>query len=169
MSLIHQKLYQSEDIKTIDMKEYLPEFIQYLDDSFDTSNQVRFQLDIEPIKLSAAQAIPIGLIINEAVTNSIKYAFPDNRPGEIMIELHQAGEQVSLSVTDNGIGIDPSWKGADFNSLGIELMKGLSREIKGEIVFKTNKGTRITVLFDADLLNEHRTLIIPSKEKEVAI
>src|SRR5258705_13014161 len=51
MSLIHQKLYQTEDVKTIDMKKYLPEFIQYLSDSFDTSNQIRFQLDIEPLKL----------------------------------------------------------------------------------------------------------------------
>jgi len=167
MSLIHQKLYQSEDIKTIDMKKYLPEFIQYLSDSFDTSNQIRFQLDIEPLKLSVAQAIPIALIINEAVTNSIKYAFPYNRKGEISIAIYQIGNQMKLEVADNGIGMNPNLKGTELNSLGLELMKGLSEEIRGHIEFENNKGTKISVTFKMDTLMEFENHLLMPLEKEV--
>ncbi len=76
MSLIHQKIYQSEDIKSIDMSVYLPEFIQYLDDSFGNNLRIHFEVDIDPVQLDISQAVPVALIINEAVTNSIKYAFP---------------------------------------------------------------------------------------------
>lgn len=169
MSLIHQKIYQSEDIKAIDMADYLPEFIRYLRDSFGCPAHIHFHQDIESLKLGVSQAIPVALIVNEAVANSIKYAFPGNRPGEITIRLRQVGEQIELTVTDNGIGIDPSINNAELNTLGIELMKGLSREIKGAIAFETDKGTRITLIFAVDRLNTSRTLAVPSMEKEIAI
>jgi len=169
MSLIHQKLYQSEDIKTINMKEYLPEFIQYLGDSFDTSSQIRFQLDIEPIKLSAAQAIPIALIINEAVTNSIKYAFPYNRKGEISIVMHRVEDQIKLEVADNGIGMNANIKDTELNSLGLELIKGLSEEIRAHIEFENNMGTKISVTFKRDELVEFENNLVMPLEKEVYI
>jgi two-component sensor histidine kinase len=158
MSLIHQKLYQSEDTKTIDMKIYLHEFIQYLGDSFDSTDLVHFELDIEPLMLGVSQAVPLGLIINEAVTNSIKYAFPGNKMGIISVQLHQSGEQISLVVADNGIGMRSDVKTNVLNSLGIDLMKGLSRDIKGKIFFEIKNGTRITVKFDADPLSNEDIL-----------
>ena len=169
MSLIHQKIYQSEDVKTIDMANYLPEFIRYLRDSFGSPAHLHFHLDIGCLKLGVSQAIPVALIVNEAVTNSIKYAFPGNRPGDITIRLRQVDEQIELTVTDNGIGIDPSIKYTELNSLGIGLMKGLSREIKGAITFETDKGTRIILIFAMDQLSTSRTSVIPSMEKEIAI
>jgi two-component sensor histidine kinase len=81
MSLIHQKLYQAEDIRTVLIDKYIAEFVDYLGDSFEGRSEVHFMLDIEPIRLAVSQAIPLALIINEAVTNSMKYAFPDKRPG----------------------------------------------------------------------------------------
>jgi two-component sensor histidine kinase len=167
MSLIHQKLYQSEDIKSIDMDGYLPEFIQYLSDSFDVQDSIGFRLDIEPLKLGVSQAIPIGLIINEAVTNSIKYAFPEKKKGVITIQLERIGEQIRLVIADNGIGIPPGIKDTELNSLGIELMKGLSRDIKGTIHFETEKGTRIIVIFDEDPLNESEMLLTTSAERTI--
>jgi two-component sensor histidine kinase len=169
MSLIHQKIFQSEDIKTIDMADYLPEFIGYLRDSFGRPAHIHFHLDIESLKLGVSQAIPVALIVNEAVTNSIKYAFPGKRPGEIAIRLRQVGEQIELTASDNGIGIDPSMKCAELNTLGIELMKGLSREIKGTIAIETDRGTRIILIFAVDRLNASRTFVIPSLEKEIVI
>jgi two-component sensor histidine kinase len=166
MSLIHQKIYQSEDIKTIDMANYLPEFIRYLRDSFGCQGHIEFHLEIVALKLGVSQAIPLALIVNEALTNSMKYAFPENKPGLISIQLHRIGEKIKLTVADNGIGMDPSLGNTELNSLGIELMKGLSREIKGEITFETGKGTRITVLFDRDRLNDSPGLFIPSTERE---
>jgi two-component sensor histidine kinase len=158
MSLIHQKLYQSQDIKTIDMKVYLHELIGYLGDSFGSTGLIHFQLDIEPLKLGASQAMPLGLIINEAVTNSIKYAFPENEMRVISVQLRQSGEQIKLIVADNGIGMHPDLNTNELNSLGIDLMRGLSRDIKGKIYFDIKNGTKITVIFDADPLNSERLL-----------
>jgi two-component sensor histidine kinase len=169
MSLIHQKIYHSDDIEMLDMGIYLPEFVEYLRDSFGRPGRIRFQLAIDAIRLDLSHAIPVALIVNEAVTNAIKYAFPGARQGEIVIELHESGERIGLSITDNGVGIDPAFKTAELNSLGIKLMKGLSREIKGEISFRTDEGTRIIVLFDRNPLNNSRQPIILSREKETAI
>jgi two-component sensor histidine kinase len=150
MSLIHQKLYQSEDIRTILMDKYVAEFVQYLGDSFEGRSEVHFILDIEPIRLAVSQAIPLGLIINEAVTNSMKYAFPDKRPGTITIGIHKNGEQITLLLTDNGVGMRDRSTGLKAGSLGLDLMKGLTKEIHGRVEFTNDSGTKITIVFDQD-------------------
>jgi two-component system, sensor histidine kinase PdtaS len=165
MSLIHQKLYQSTDIKAIDMADYLNEFVRYLAASIAAPSHIRFQLDIDPLKLGVSQAIPLGLIINEAFTNSIKYAFPENRIGVIKIGLHQIASQIELVVEDNGVGIHPDRKKIELNSFGIDLMKGLAEDINGNIRFETQKGTKITVTVDVDPLNDPTNLVISSTER----
>jgi two-component sensor histidine kinase len=150
MSLIHQKLYQSDDIKTVDMFAFLPEFIRYMNDSFETGSQIRFQLDIEPLKLGVSYAVPLSLIINEAVTNSIKYAFPDDREGVIAITLHKSGDQVALTIGDNGIGIDLDQLNTSSASLGMKLLIGLSADIKADIRIENKNGTIITLAFKID-------------------
>jgi len=167
MSLIHQKLYQSADIKAIDMSVYLNEFVFYLAASIGVPGHIRFQADIDPLQLGVSQAIPLGLIINEAVTNSIKYAFPENRMGVIKIGLHQIAGQIELVVEDNGVGIHPDKKQSEMNSLGIDLMKGLAEDIHGKIRFETQKGTKITVTADVDPLIDLDNLVISSTEKGV--
>jgi two-component sensor histidine kinase len=151
MSLIHQKLYQSDDIKSILMDRYIAEFVEYLDDSFEGDSERRFILEVEPIRLGVAQAIPLALIINEAVTNSMKYAFPDKRPGVITISMHKTGEQITLLLADNGIGIGDRPAFPQTESLGLELMKGLSKEIHGRIAFTNDCGTKITITFHQDI------------------
>ena len=153
MSLIHQKLYQSDDVKTIDMSIYIPELVQYMRDSFDNSGQIHFNLNIDPIHLNASQAIPLALIINEALTNAIKYAFPIGRRGEITISLTHNGTGYKLEITDNGIGINKKAVATGKGSLGLELMKGLAKEIRGEITIENNNGVSITIVFDRDLLH----------------
>jgi two-component sensor histidine kinase len=103
MSLIHQKLYQLDDVKTIDMSVYLPELVSYLHDSFDAGKYIHFSLEVDPVQLSVSQAIPLALVLNEAITNSIKYAFPGNRRGEISIKMRQTGENIELVIMDNGV------------------------------------------------------------------
>ncbi|MET0634491.1 MAG: histidine kinase dimerization/phosphoacceptor domain -containing protein [Chitinophagaceae bacterium] len=154
MSLIHQKIYQSEDIKKIDMSVYLPELIQYLDDSFGNNQQIHFDMDIDPVELDISQAVPVALTINEAVTNSIKYAFPGNRQGTIEITLHQTGDQVTLIIADNGIGIDNALINASSNSLGLQLIKGLSRDIKALVTIENINGTKISIVFNQNLINK---------------
>ncbi|WP_354432288.1 MULTISPECIES: histidine kinase dimerization/phosphoacceptor domain -containing protein [unclassified Mucilaginibacter] len=158
MSLIHQKLYQSDDIKTIDMSLYLPEFIQYLNDSFGTQRNVHFHLQVEPILLGVSQAIPLALIVNEAVTNSIKYAFAPGFTGVISISMFQTNQEITLIIADNGRGIDPAIANMPLESLGLKLMNGLSEDINAHIKFENIKGTKITIIFNFDPLNAEQEL-----------
>jgi two-component system, sensor histidine kinase PdtaS len=167
MSLIHQKLYQTEDVKTIDMSVYLPEFIRYLDESFDTHYRIKFQLNIEVINLGVSQAIPIALIINESVTNSIKYAFPQNRKGIIEITMHKNADQIALIIADNGIGIDESLLNAPSKSLGLKLMKGLSGDINALIDIKNENGTKIKIVFNVDPLDQSNKSLTAIKQTEI--
>ncbi|MBO9200482.1 MULTISPECIES: tetratricopeptide repeat-containing sensor histidine kinase [Niastella] len=152
MSLIHQKLYQSNDIKTIDLKSYIPELVQYLRSSFETGH-IRFNLEVDPLQLNASQAIPLGLIINEALTNSIKYAFPDGRHGEILISLTHVDGKYKLELADNGIGMQKNTSEVKKSSLGLELIRGLTKEIGGYITFENHKGVLITIVFERDILH----------------
>jgi two-component system, sensor histidine kinase PdtaS len=168
MSLIHQKIYQAEDIRTVDMTNYLPEFIRYLREGFGNPDHVHFQLTIDPIKLDVSQAIPIALIVNEAVTNAIKYAFPNRRPGTITILLQELEGHMKLTVKDNGVGMEAVLLDIELNSLGIQLMKGLAREINGAISFNIDRGTRISLIFSADPLFESHTGVTSSALTDAA-
>lgn len=87
MFLIHQKLYQSEKLAYIEMADYIREMVTFLKDSFDSTNHIAFKTEVEKLELDVAQAVPLGLILNKAITNAIKHAFPDQRVGEITIKL----------------------------------------------------------------------------------
>jgi len=163
MSLIHQKLYQSEDIKMIDMDLYITEFVQYLADSFGPPANIRIRSVIEPLKLGVSQAIPLGLILNEAVTNSFKYAFPEKKAGQIFISLKQTGSLMELVIADDGIGIQHHPDENEPHTLGIGLMKGLTGDIKGNITFDNGIGTTITVIFAVDSLDNNEITGINSK------
>jgi two-component sensor histidine kinase len=167
MSLIHKKLYQSEDIKSILMDKYIGELVEYLDDSFKGEYGIQFILDIESLRLNIEQAIPVALIINEAVTNSMKHAFPDKRPGTVTIRMHRNGDEITLLLADNGIGIGDCPTVTDTGSLGLELMKGLAREIHGRIEFASQSGTKITMIFHQDTPVVRRQAAAVSGKKEV--
>lgn len=158
MSLIHQQLYKTEDMKSIDMSVFLPELLHHLSESFRTDRKILFRHAISPLKLGISQAIPIALIVNESVTNSIKYAFPGERPGNINISMEQADETITLIITDNGIGMAPTIIDKETNSLGMKLLKGLTEDIGGEIAITNEKGTTISISFAPDPLNEFNSV-----------
>jgi two-component sensor histidine kinase len=151
MSLIHQKLYQSEDIKVVDMKIYLTDFIIYLQESFGSPENISINLSADPIKLGAGQAIPVGLVVNEAVTNAFKYAFPNQSDGQINITLQRLNNKIHLLITDNGIGFVQSDQEA--SSLGLNLINGLTLDLRGDIVIESHHGTRIGITFDSDAIS----------------
>ena len=152
MSLIHQKLYGSENVSSIDMVVYIRELVSYLRESFNTGQRIRFEMNIEPIELDVSQAVPLGLILNEAITNSIKYAFPDNKNGEIIISLSgTAPNHYLLSISDNGIGMPYHFKNKKPGSLGMSLIAGLSEDLEGNISIENNNGTTIKISFIHDL------------------
>jgi two-component sensor histidine kinase len=153
MSLIHQKLYQTEDIGVIDMKDYITEFVYYLKDSFGSPSNIRIGLEIEPLSVAVAHAIPLGLIINESVTNAFKYAFPGGQDGLISVRLFRTGRKIVLTVADDGKGFDYTPDDSGRNSFGMGLMEGLTREIRGTFSLDPTKGTTIAVSFEMDLLD----------------
>jgi two-component sensor histidine kinase len=165
MSLIHQKLYQAGNTANIDMALYLSELINYLRDSFDVKQRIRFSTNIESFQLDISQAIPIGLILNEAITNSIKHAFPGNKTGEIIIGMKQATRKtIILTVADNGIGLSFNHGKPGINSLGMKLMKGLSDDIHATFSIENKNGTMITVEFP-----QEQVLKTTQKEQEIKI
>jgi two-component system, sensor histidine kinase PdtaS len=147
MSLIHKKLYQSTDVASIDMEDYLRDLIQHLRESFGRSGAIRFTLQLSPINLDVSQAVPIGLIVNEAITNSIKYAFPEyTLTNEIFVSLTAGSDKIELMIADNGIGMPVAYLQTS-KSLGLKLMQGLTEDIDGFFTIDTEKGVSIQIQF----------------------
>jgi two-component sensor histidine kinase len=147
ISLIHQKLYQSENMALIDMNTYIRELVEYLKDGFSDINRIRFDLQIAPVKLDVSQTVPIGLILNEAITNSIKYAFTGN--GIIMISLQEMiPGQLTLTIADNGPGLPPEDNNKPRKqSMGMMLMNTLADQLDGTLDIESRNGVIITVNF----------------------
>jgi two-component sensor histidine kinase len=149
MSLIHQKLYQTDNVSTINMDTYIPELVDYLKDSFLTRTRIVFVMDIAPVALDVTQAVPLGLIINEAVTNIFKHAFPDRERGQVRISLQSLNEEdLMLEISDNGTGLPANASDMPRNSLGLNLMKGLCRDFNGRYTIESYNGTHIQVVFN---------------------
>ena len=151
MSLIHQKLYGPENVSSIDMARYISELTSYLADSFDTWKRIHFTLEIEPLQLDVSQAVPLGLVLNEVITNSIKYAFPDGRSGVIGVSLSGVtGQRYLLSISDNGIGIPPQFQRSKTGGLGMNLIVALTDNLEGDISIESNNGTTVKITFVHD-------------------
>ncbi len=149
MSIIHQKLYQSDTLSTIHMPEYIYELVEYLRESYAIRENVAFSLNIENIELNHASAITLGLILNEAITNAIKYAFAKNKDGKISISLtHISNKQILLSIADNGRGLPTDFDSRIGASMGMELPQGLTDDLGGSFSIETDNGTHIKVIFD---------------------
>ena len=153
MSMIHQKLYQTENLSTIDISAYVHEMVQYLKDSFKLDKNIIFTLDIDRIEMNISHSIPLGLIMNEAITNAIKYAFPTHRDGNIKISLKQHEKnKLRLTISDDGIGLQKGFDLSQNNSFGLTLIQGLSEDIGGELSVKSDSGTTIAIEFDYELI-----------------
>jgi two-component sensor histidine kinase len=151
ISLIHENLYQSENVSLISMDAYVKEVGEYLLDSFQVQGRIEFHREVAAIDLDIAIAVSLGLIINEAVTNSLKYAFPNRQKGSVSVSLQPVNNgNYLLKVGDNGIGL-----GSDFDpkctpSLGMNLMKGLTKQLDGSMKIETTNGLTVSVLFNRD-------------------
>ncbi|HEY5825126.1 MAG TPA: histidine kinase dimerization/phosphoacceptor domain -containing protein [Cyclobacteriaceae bacterium] len=157
MSLIHQKLYQSDKMESLDIKEYIQEVVEYLTDAF-RNNRVDFNLDIDEIKLDAALAVPLGLLVNEALTNCLKYAFDIDQNGKVSISLkHFSDQTYSLTISDNGRGLPDDFDLVQSRSLGMSLMNGLSNQLGGTLVIENRKGLTLNVLFTTSMINSYAT------------
>ena len=141
MSLIHQRLYQTDDVSTVNIKEYFTELAESLMQAYGYSpDDFDLTIEVENPALDVDLAIPLGLIVNELITNSFKYAYQGIEHPSLLIYFKNDRE-ITLKIQDNGIGIDEELVGKKSNSFGQKLIKGLSKQIKGEYKFENNQGT----------------------------
>ncbi|MES1214770.1 MAG: sensor histidine kinase, partial [Bacteroidota bacterium] len=151
MSLIHQKLYQSEDTKSVNMRVYIHELADYLETSFAGSNKISFNLGIDDIDLDITQAIPVGLILNESITNAIKYAFISGESGSIHVRMKiDAQHEICLEIADNGRGFPEHFNVDESDSMGMILIRGLVKQIGGKLEINNDHGARIAITFNLD-------------------
>ncbi|UYQ95601.1 sensor histidine kinase [Chitinophaga horti] len=151
ISLIHKKLYQSDNPAVVNIGIYIQELLEHLREYTDMQQGILLKTDIAPVSLDIARALPIGLLLNESITNAMKYAFPDNTAGEILISLQKNKEAGSLTllVADNGVGC-PDAPGAAGKSLGMSLMDALAQDLGGELVVESDGGMRVSVTFPVE-------------------
>ena len=148
IALIHDQLYKTENITQINLSPYIKELIFSLDGSLNQKiNNVAIICDVEDIALDVSMAIPVGIILNEIVTNGLKYAFPGNRVGTIKIIAKQSGSFIELQVSDNGVGLPADFNLSSTKTLGITLLRGLTEQLKGIFSAENKNGLTIKLKF----------------------
>ena len=149
MSLIHEKLYESKDFSRVDFSDYIGKMVTHLFVIYQINAQdVHFTVEAKDIHLDITKAIPCGLIINELVSNALKYAFPKGKKGELIIRMTEdESGKYHLSVKDTGIGLTPDIDIGKTATLGFQIITDLVRQLSGTIELKRDKGTEFRIVF----------------------
>ena len=149
MALIHQTLYQSDRLSRIDMQDYIEKLLSFLSDTYrDEKKEIITGINAKNISLDIDTAIPLGLIINELVSNSFKHAFRNKTKGKIEVVLEKPGSiEYNLFVSDNGIGLADNLDIEKADSLGLKLVNILTRQLKGKLTFHKNDVTVFSIKF----------------------
>jgi len=148
MALIHEELYQSGDMSTIDFADYTRNLLNFLTKSyFMESKKIKLNSKIENVYLGMDTAIPLGMIINELVSNSLKHGFPHTIEGNVNVTLELDGNEFTLQISDDGIGFPESINFRQTTSLGLQLVTTLVEQINGTIELENNRGTSFKIRF----------------------
>ncbi|PKP51030.1 MAG: hypothetical protein CVT95_01840, partial [Bacteroidetes bacterium HGW-Bacteroidetes-12] len=148
MAFIHESLYQTNDFSEINFSEYVVNLSKNLVHSYLVNQElIELKLDINNVSLNLDLSIPCGLIINELVSNALKYAFGEGKKGYILIQLYVKNEFVYLSISDNGKGFPKEIDYKNTDSLGLQLVTTLAEQINAEITLKNTKGTTFHIKF----------------------
>ena len=147
MALVHEKLYQTDNLAELDFAEYATGLLQYLWSAHGAATEkVRLNLSLAPLILPVDLAVHCGLILNELITNAFKHAFPGGREGEVSVALeHDPTGAVCLRVHDNGVGLPVDFDWRQSSSLGLRLVQMLAGRMRG--IVQTGPGTEFRVNF----------------------
>ena len=148
MGIIHQKLYQGEHLAAIEMRDYFINLGENIVSSFNAEGRVKVECSMSKLVLDVDTAISIGLITNELITNSLKYAFAEKENGNINISLNEEGAEggLILKISDDGIGKVPDQK-AKGTGFGTQLITLLTRQLDGKLLYEINNGTTVLLYF----------------------
>jgi two-component sensor histidine kinase len=147
MALVHNKLYETSDVVHVYLKEYIADLATgILSSNTPAGKDINLHITEErPVNLSLDTSISLGLILNELITNSCKYAFTNQQQGNISIAITQQNNQYTLQVKDDGSGLPKNFE--QKNSLGVRLVKNLARQLSGSVQFINNNGTTVSINF----------------------
>ncbi len=147
MMLIYEKLYKSSDFREISSQTYLTELIDGITSTINTSTNIEIIKSIEDCPINTALLFPVGIIINELLTNSFKYAFPENRKGRITVSLAKKDNIIAINFADDGVGIPRSVIDLESKGFGINLVKILAEQLDGKLKISSKNGTEYSVTF----------------------
>ncbi|MDI6644216.1 MAG: histidine kinase dimerization/phosphoacceptor domain -containing protein [Methanobacteriaceae archaeon] len=148
MALIHERLYRSTDLKKIDFGDYIRTLTMDLYHTYvPDPDQIQLKVEVENLKLDINTAIPLGLIVNELVSNSMKHAFPGDAKGSILVRFTQDNDMFKLMVSDDGVGMPDGFDFQKSKSLGLHLVNSLSDQIDAELKMENRLGTTFYVIF----------------------
>jgi two-component sensor histidine kinase len=157
MSLVHQKLYESQDLSNIDMAEYIRDLVDLMMNSYGASrDRIRVDLDLEGVSMLIDTALPCGLVVSEIVANSLKYAFPKDREGRITIGLRETeGDIVELRIADDGIGLPEGFRIESQGKMGMKTLRNIvTHQLQGDIRLDAGKGVAYVARFKRMLYSE---------------
>jgi PAS domain S-box-containing protein len=147
MMILYDKLYQSSDFGSLRVAPYLSSLVDEIVAGFPGTDSLRIRKEIEDFELGERIAVPLGIIVNELLTNSLKYAFPGRKDGLIAVSVGVSGERVRVVVEDDGVGIRQGRAGARPGSFGLTLVEALATQIGGTLRYEGGKGTRAVLAF----------------------
>ncbi len=157
MAKVHQKLYQSKDLSSINLREYIIEISGLLVQSYSgQENKIGVSMDLDDEKVLMDTAVPCGLIINELMTNALKYAFPAGRKGMIKISLHRMdNENLELRVSDNGIGVNRDFDAKTNRGMGLNIIYDIAeKQLAGKVSFESGDGLTAVIRFNDKLYHK---------------
>ena len=149
MALIHERLYRSTDLAHIDMGEYIQDLALNLFSSYsEEAGDIALRTDVAAVEFDVDQAMPCGFIVNELISNALKYAFADGRKGEVFVGLSEGTEgQLELVVRDDGVGLPPDFDYRQSPSLGLRLVHTLVQQLRGTMEVGQKGGAEFKVAF----------------------
>jgi PAS domain S-box-containing protein len=141
MSRIYEQLYQSPELDKIDLRRYIERFARSIYEAYVLDNvNITLKTGIEDIKLDLKRAVPVGLILNELMSNALKYAYPEGEKGEIRIDLRRIGDRVEFRVSDDGAGFPQDLSEAEKETMGFVLVRMLTEQIEGTLLIEGERG-----------------------------
>ncbi|TVR32619.1 MAG: PAS domain S-box protein [Balneolaceae bacterium] len=151
IALVHEKLYQNETFADVDLAEYIEDLVETVYTTFNTEEKkISLQKNMDSLSVNIKRAVPIGLICNEMLNNCYKYAFEGVDEGVISIDLKVRDNKAKLTISDNGIGLPEDFEEMKKQSLGMTLIEVFTKQLDGELSYKSDNGTIFTIEFDVD-------------------
>lgn len=148
MALIHERLYKSDDLASLDLKYYINQLLSYLHTTYQPQQTIiEHEIHIVDLRLGLDSAVPLGLVINEIISNAYKYAFIDRSHGTIFIRMRVTDDTYVLTIGDDGVGLDPSITLEDGGNLGFQIIKSLSAQLHADVQLLRSHGTVFTIAF----------------------